>query len=183
MGAIAVGSLAVSILTAAWSLEVALASSALALTGGVLLGVVALRGHDDEIPPVDEAVVDRLLADPVLAPLPAPTIERLARAVERVSVPADSVVVSEGQSGDRDYLLCTGVASVTMEGRRLRELDEGDSFGEIALLRDVPRTATVRAISALTLLGVPRDDFLEAVTGSPRSLRTATTIIDDHLSR
>ena len=158
-------------------------SSALALTGGVLLGVVALRGHDDEIPPVDEAVVDRLLADPVLAPLAAPTIERLARAVERVTVPADSVVFSEGQSGDRYYLVCTGVASVTMEGRRLRELDEGDSFGEIALLRDVQRTATVRATSPLTLLGVPRDDFLEAVTGSPRSLRTATTIIDDHLSR
>ena len=183
MGAIAVGSLAVSVLTVSWSLGVALVSSALAMVAGVLLGVVALRRHDDDLPPVDDAVVDRLLADPVLAPLAAPTIERLAHAVERVTVPADSVVVSEGQSGDRYYLVCTGVASVTTEGRPLRELDEDDSFGEIALLRDVPRTATVRAISALTLLGVPRDDFLEAVTGSPRSLRTATTIIDDHLSR
>ena len=149
---------------------------------GRLLGVVALRRHDAEIPPVDEAVVDRLLADPVLAPLPAPTIERLARAVERVTVPADTVVVSEGQSGDLYYLVCTGVASVTMEGRRIRELDGDDSFGEIGLLRDVPRTATVRSISVLTLLGMPRDDFLEAVTGTPRSLRTATTIVDDHLS-
>ena len=183
MGAIAVGSLAVSVLTASWSLGVALVSSAVAVIIGVLLGVVALRRHDDEIPPVDEAVVDRLLADPVLAPLAAPTIERLARAVEHVTIPADKVVVSEGQSGDRYYLVCDGVASVTTGGRRTRELGGSDSFGEIALLRDVPRTATVRAISPLTLLGVPRDDFLEAVTGSPRSLRTATTIVDDHLSR
>ncbi len=99
-----------------------------------------------------------------------------------MTVPADTVVVSEGQSGDLYYLVCTGVAAVTMEGRRIRELDEDDSFGEIGLLRDVPRTATVRSISVLTLLGMPRDDFLEAVTGTPRSLRTATTIVDDHLS-
>jgi CRP-like cAMP-binding protein len=164
-------------------LAAALASSAVAVVVAVLLGVVVHRRHADEASPVDQAVVDRLLADPVLAPLAAPTMERLARAVEHVTVPADEVVVREGESGDRYYLVFDGVASVTVDGRDLRQLNAEDSFGEVALLRDVPRTATVRAVSQLTLLGVPRDDFLEAVTGSPRSLRNATSIVDDHLSR
>ena len=183
MGALAVGSLAVSVLIATWSLRLAMVWLAVAVCIAVVIGVVVLRRHGGEVAVVDHAVVDRLLDDPIFAPLPAPTVERLARAAEPLSVPAGAVVVAEGERGDRYYLLCDGSATVTSEDRVLRVLDAGDGFGEIALLRDVGRTATVRAISPLTLLGLPRDDFLEAVTGSPRSLRTVTTIVDGHLSK
>ena len=169
MGALAVGSLIVSVLIASWSLTLALVWLAAAVCVAILIGVLVVRRHDHDVDLVDQGVVDRLLEDPIFAPLPAPTVERLARAAEQLSVQADAVIVAEGERGDRYYLVCDGSATVTSEDRLLRVLDDGDSFGAIALLRDVGRTATVRAISPVTLLGVPREDFLEAVTGSPRA--------------
>ena len=182
MGSVAVGSLTVSVLIASWSLTLALVWLAAAVCVAVLIGFVVVRRHGDDIELVDQGIIDRLLEDPIFDTLAAPTVERLARAAEQLSVPAGAVVVAEGERGDRYYLVLDGRATVTSEDRLLRVLDDGDSFGAIALVRDVGRTATVRAISPLTLLGVPREDFLEAVTGSPRSLRTVTTIVDRHLS-
>lgn len=181
MGAIALGSLTVSVLVAWWSLTVAFVLLAVAVPTAVLGGVVVLRRHGDHAPPLDQPVVDRLLDDPVFALLPAPVIERLARSAERIAVPAETVVVAEGEVGDRYYLLCDGVAEVTIGGRPTNELGPGQSFGEIALLRDVPRVATVTARTSLELVAVPRADFIEAVTGHPRSHRTATSIVDGHL--
>ena len=133
------------------------------------------------MPLADEAIVDRLIADPLFAPLPAPTIERLARTVEPVVVAAGAVAITEGAIGDRYYLLTDGLANVTIDGANRRQLAPGSSFGEIALLRDVPRTATVTAITDLRLLAVPRNAFLEAVTGHPRSRRAADATVDRFL--
>src|SRR4051794_18675119 len=83
-----------------------------------------------------------LRAIPMLAPLPLPALEHLARGLQPVEVPAGGDVVVEGDPGDRFFVVESGRAEVLGADRRVAELHPGDSFGEIALLRDVPRTAT-----------------------------------------
>jgi CRP-like cAMP-binding protein len=85
--------------------------------------------------------------------------------------------VREGDEGDRFYIVGSGRLAATQNGRLLRELGPGDSFGEIALLRDVPRTATVRARTDATLYALERRTFLAAVTGFAPSLSAAEAVI------
>jgi CRP-like cAMP-binding protein len=83
--------------------------------------------------------------------------------------------------GTRYYLVVEGRLDVTIEGRWVRSLGAGQSFGEIAILRDVPRTATVSAATAVELLAIERGDFLESVTGHPRSMGRATQVAERFL--
>jgi CRP-like cAMP-binding protein len=84
-----------------------------------------------------------------------------------------------GERGDRFYVIADGRAVVELD--EPRELAPGDSFGEIALLRDVPRTATVRALDALRLYALERDDFIGVVTGHAPSLEAAESLVDARL--
>ena len=77
--------------------------------------------------------------------------------------------MTQGEAGDAYFVVADGRATVTIDGERVRELGPGDGFGEIALLEDRPRTATVVADGPLETFALPRDAFLEAVTGSPAS--------------
>lgn len=176
MGCVAIGSLAVAAFARWTSLGRSLGVVAGLVVVVLLVGVVLLRRHVDEASMVDESVVNRLLAEPVFSHLPAPATERLARDVATIEVAAGDVVVPEGGVGDHFFLLDRGEASVTIQGREIRTLSAGGSFGEIALLRDVPRTATVTASTDLRLLTVSRDAFLEAVTGHPRSFGVASAV-------
>jgi MFS family permease len=108
----------------------------------------------------------------ILALLPLPALERLAAALTEVRLPAGAVVIREGEPGDRFYILAEG--EVEVEGNVLRP---GSSFGEIALLRDVPRTATVTTRTDVVLQALDRDDFLSAVTGNEPSSAAADAVI------
>ena len=101
----------------------------------------------------------------LLGLLPEPTLERLARALIPVKAPSGQVVIREGDHGDRFYVIESGAVEVTKEGRHVAHLGPGDYVGEIALLRDVPRTATVTATADSVLQALERGDFISAVTG------------------
>jgi predicted MFS family arabinose efflux permease len=114
-----------------------------------------------------------LQACPLFAPLPAQTLEQLARALVRVPAAGGAVILRAGEAGDRFYLIESGSVSVSPTPAGARVLGPGESFGEIALLRDVPRTATVTATADTTLLALERDDFLAAVTGDAAAAEAA----------
>ena len=113
--------------------------------------------------------LELLRAIPIFAPLPLPVLERLASIAAEVRVPAGSLVFEQGQAGDRFYVIADGAPASW--------LGPSDFFGEVALLRDVPRTATVRAVDDLRLYALERDDFIAAVTGHAPSREAADSIV------
>jgi MFS family permease len=129
----------------------------------------------DHAPP--ERELDLLRGVSFFARLPEPTLEQVASRLERISLPAGSEVFRQGDSGDRFYIVAGGEVEVLIDGRSTGTLGPGDSFGEIALLRDIPRTAGVRARSNLELYALARDDFIAAVTGHAPSLDAADAVI------
>jgi hypothetical protein len=181
MAAIAIGGLLVTLLVTQFTLSTSFAVLGLLIFGMVLIGVWRLRRSGAAPPPVDAAIIDLLVADPVFAALPAPTMERLGRTVHRQSTIADTTIVTQGEEGNHYFVIVEGEFSVTKDGEIVNRLGSGQSFGEIALLRDVPRTSTVTALNDAEVLVIDRDDFLEAVTGHPRSLTTARAIADGHV--
>ena len=115
----------------------------------------------------------------MFAPLTPAVVESLARSLVRVPVQAGEVVLREGEASDRFYVIESGLVEVTQNGAVLRREGAGDFFGEIGLLRDVPRTATITAIEDTELVALERDDFLSAVTGE----REARSAADDIVTR
>src|SRR5262249_42961549 len=110
---------------------------------------------------------------PIFAPLPGASLEHLASRLVPLRLGAGTVVVREGDAGDRFYIVAEGEVEVSQYDRAMSKLGPGDYFGEIALLRDVPRTATVAARTDVVLYALDRDDFLASVTGHPQSAEAA----------
>jgi CRP-like cAMP-binding protein len=92
-------------------------------------------------------------------------------------VPRSEEIVRQGEQGDRFYLVERGELDVYVDGKRVETVGPGDSFGEIALLRNVPRTATVTARTDAVLYALDRPHFLAAVTGYAPSLSAAEAVI------
>ena len=178
---LAIGSLLVTWLATTLSLGDAFIILAVVLGPLVLVAVWRLRRHGDDLEPVDERIVDRLLLDPLFAPMAAPQIDRLARNATARAVAAGTAVITQGAEGDEFYLVMEGQFSVHVDGRLVATASACDSFGELALLRGAPRSATVTATSPATLLVVNRNDFLETVTGHPRSVRAADAAADGYV--
>ena len=152
------------------------------IVAGSLLPLVVIPAWPrlNAIDRATEVPVERLellRANPIFAPLPASTLEQLAHALEEVPAPAGEEIVRQGESGDRFYLIKQGGFDVYVDGEPVQSLETGDSFGEIALLRNVPRTATVRARTEAVLYALDRRHFLAAVTGFGPSLSAAEGII------
>jgi MFS family permease len=131
----------------------------------------------DRAAQIPAAQLDLLRRSQIFAPLPPPTLEQLAESLEEVPIEPGRVVVRQGETGDRFYLVRDGTLQVAINGREVQTLGPGDSFGEIALLRDVPRTASVIARSEGMLYALDRDTFIPAVTGFAQSLSAAEGVI------
>lgn len=151
---------------------------ALAGLGGVLLVLVvgsrrSLRTADDhaDVPVVEMSM---LVGLPMFAPLPTAGLETVARAAGRIEVAPGTDVIRQGDPGDAFYVVANGEFDVVMSGELIRTARRGNFFGEVALLADVPRTATVTARTAGTLLAIHRTPFLVAVTGHDLSHAVAT---------
>jgi hypothetical protein len=121
--------------------------------------------------------LELLRAIPMFSLLPPTVLERLASAAAELRVPAMSEVFRQGEPGDRFYVIADGTATVEIDGAEASTLGPGDFFGEIALLREVPRTATVRAVPDLRLFALERDDFITAVTGHAPSREAADSVV------
>jgi MFS family permease len=173
----ALGALAMPLLLHLVGLRAAMAVIGLAVTAVALLGLPRMRRLDHRLGV--PSGVPLLQAIPLFAPLSPGTVETLARALVRVEVAAGEVVVREGDESDLFYVIESGEVEVTQGGQFRRRESAGDFFGEIGLVRDVPRTATITAISDVVLQALPREEFLNAVTGQSEA-RSAT---DDIITR
>jgi MFS family permease len=161
--------------------------TALIATGAVLPVLVVALGATvakiDASAAAPEASELRVLASvPIFAPLPGGSLEHLAARLVPLRVEAGTVIVREGDAGDRFYIVAEGEVEISQYDHTLSELSPGGYFGEIALLRDVPRTATVTAKTDAVLYALDRDDFLAAVTGHPQSAEAAETVMSARLS-
>lgn len=126
--------------------------------------------------------LDLLRAISIFRPLSTATVEGLARELVRVPMAAGEIVVREGEESDRFFIIESGLVEVTQGGTVLRREGPGEFFGEIGLLRDIPRTATVTAVEDTVLQGLSRDDFLAAVNGERESYLAADDIVTRRLT-
>jgi len=180
-GAESLGGLAVPILV------VAIGPGGALIALGVFLALVAVVAapvllRADRIDPAILRDLAIVRAVPMFSPLSAPVVERLAAYAEHSAAAPGATVITEGEHGDRFYILLTGRVAISAQGRDAGEIGPGGWFGEIALIRDVPRTATVRAIEPTELLAIRREPFLEALTGQARSRALASDVIEERLA-
>ena len=154
---------------------------ALIATGAVLpvvtIPTFGLLARIDRTLRVPTAELAQLRAIPMFAPLPAPTLEALALSMTRREVPAGETIFRQGDHGDRFYIVDSGEVEIEIDGREANVLGPGEHFGEIALLRDISRTATARARRETQLYALERDAFLGAVTGHAGSSEEAETVV------
>lgn len=123
-----------------------------------------------------------LVAHPIFAPLPPPRLEQLAQLLsERTGSPGETIV-RQGDAGDDFFLISAGRVRVTVDGAPAGELGPGEGFGEIALLREVPRTATVEALEETTLYALDRAEFLSALSGHAESAAAAEGVAGRRLA-
>jgi hypothetical protein len=119
----------------------------------------------------------RLVRDlPIFAGLPIATLESLALRVTERGYEAGERIVSQGDVGDTFFVLADGEVEVRVDGAFRRHEYAGEFFGEIALLRDVPRTATITAVGPVTALAIDREQFLAAVGAHARGARAADAV-------
>lgn len=181
MVSLAIGSAAASVLIEAFGVDAALIVTGVVLPATLLLAWRRLLSIDREAAVPDEQVVSLLRRLPLFAPLPAPVIERLVANLIPVSVEPGTAFIVQGEPGDRFYVILEGEADVTVDGMPISVASTGDYVGEIALLRDSPRTATVTARTPMRLLALEREPFLQAVTGHPQSRAAAETVVQERL--
>jgi len=181
MAGLAVGALLVPLLVYLGGSRLALLGVAAVLPLAAAAGGRELFGLDAgaRVPVVEIALLRSL---PLFAELPAPAIEGLAAALTPVHAPAGTVLIRQGAPGDAYYAIAAGQLDVVQDGRFLRRCGRGDGVGEIALLRTIPRTATVTAHTAATVYALSREPFLTAVCGHAATQRHADRIADARLS-
>jgi MFS family permease len=176
-GTIGLGAILAPLLIAVAGIRVALVATGLFLP--ILAGLLWRRRVS--LDSGDPAHLQLLRSLPLFAPLPPQALERLARSLEPVHVAAGEVLFHAGDEGDRFYVIESGELAIELATGTKTE-GPGGWVGEIALLRDVPRTATVRAMTDADLLALDRDEFLGAVTGHDPANAAANEIVGERLA-
>jgi MFS family permease len=160
---------------------------ALIASGAILPALAAIFWRRltaiDRAHPAPTREIELLRAVPIFAPLPAATLEQLAVQLTPVSLPAGREIFRQGDAGDRFYVIARGSVGVSIDGAAAGVLGPGDYFGEIALLRDVPRTASVIARTDVELFALEADDFVAALTGHAPSAAAADAVVATRLGR
>ncbi|HEX6130901.1 MAG TPA: MFS transporter, partial [Actinomycetota bacterium] len=182
MVVLALGSAAAPVLVTVFGERGAFVVAGATLPALGLLTWSSLRAADRRAALPDPERTALLEGIDLFRPLSQRVRERLARDLVPVEAAVGEVVIAEGDHGDRFYAIAEGSAEVTAGGRRVARLGVGDYFGEIALLRDVPRTATVTATGDLRLFALERAGFLAAVTGHLPSSTAADEAVERRLA-
>lgn len=170
-----IGSLVAPVLVALFGLNVALVVSGALLPVIALLTATLVRRADTRAI-VPRHQLELLRGVPMFAPLPLTALEQVAGGLVAEQHAVGSAVIRQGDPGDSWYLIADGTADVFVDDERVASLGPGEGFGEIALLYDRPRTATVLVRKTLDVYRLPRDIFLEAVAGSPHAVLAADTL-------
>ncbi len=158
------GALLAPALVALFGLRAALILAGLPLPV-LMLGTWARLRRSDQFAAGRGAVVSRLHRVGLFRGMDMASLEQLAAVAEPIMVAAGDEPIVQGEGGDRFYVIASGEADVLINGFPVRHLTAEDDFGERALLRNTPRTATVRASTEMELLAIERDAFLQALTG------------------
>jgi MFS family permease len=181
MAGLAAGALLVPALVHLGGSRLALLGVAAVLPLAAAAGGRGLFGLDSGTPvPVVQIALLRSL--PLFAELPTPALEGLAGALTPVTVPAGTELIRQGDPGDAYYAIAAGELDASQDGHFLRRCGRGEGVGEIALLRAIPRTATVVARTAATVYRLDREPFLTAVLGHAPTQREADRIADTRLA-
>ncbi|HEX6149096.1 MFS transporter [Nocardioides sp.] len=180
----AIGALAMPLLLELMSLQAALAVLAVPVAALALIGLPAMIRLDATL--TAPRGLELLRSLDLFAPLDPATTEQLAGSLTEVRFAAGDVLVREGEESDRFFVVESGLVRVTQTDalgeRVLRTEGAGEYFGEIGLLRDVPRTATITALEETVVLTLARDDFLRAVSGHRESGLAAEATIRRRLA-
>jgi MFS family permease/antitoxin (DNA-binding transcriptional repressor) of toxin-antitoxin stability system len=182
MAGLAAGGAVAPLLVAALGVRSGTLVAGLLLPATVLILSPRIRALDRAVR-IPEQELSILRSVDLFAPLANPMIEAVASRLRHVEVPPGAVIMRKGEPGNWFYVIADGEVEVTRDGRPVARLGPGAYFGEIALLRDVPRTATVTATTPTTLLVLERADFLEAVTGHPIAREAADVTIRERLPK
>ncbi len=177
---LAFGAILVPVLVGLSGARAALVGTALLFFVLVAIAWRRLRAIDDSAD-VPQVQIQLLRSIPIFSPLPAPELEGLARALVPVEAPAGATLITEGEPGDCFYAIADGRVSVTKRGRDVATLGRGQGFGEIALIQDVPRTATVVALTDVSLYSLEKEPFVLALTGHAPTARAADDVVAQRL--
>lgn len=180
VAAIATGAFIASVLIDAIGIASALILVGLLPIAAVTIGWRLVRGADRRAL-VHDRELQLLEKIPMFRPLQLATKEELAAEMTHTTAPSGRAICSQGEVGDRFYIIESGDAEVEIDAVVTGRLEPGDAFGEIALLREVPRTATVRSTSPVELAVLERRPFVVAVTGHRESAALAECIVDQRL--
>jgi len=180
MGAWGVGSALVPVAAAVWGIDGALVATGAIVPLVVLARLRALvRVDSAAVVPVVRVALLRSLD--IFRALPVPALEGIAHTARDLTVAAGTVIVRRGDRGESYFVVADGTVDVERDGAVVRTLTRGEGFGEIALLHDVERTATVTAVTPAELVEIDRDAFLVAVTGHAQTRQRAEHAASERL--